>query len=376
MTSCATLVVFSGSLVGNVLAPNEKLSTLPVALFIIGTATNTVPVALLMQKFGRKLIFQSVAAIGIFFAGIATISIIEHSFIFFCITIFLLGTTIAAVQQFRFAAMESVSADLIPKAASQVLLGGIISAILGPEIAVFGKDMFEQDYAGSFTLLAGLYFIAFLFLTQFINTIPKKEEVNTIHRSLKTIATQPVFWVAVLGGVVGYSVMSFVMTATPVSMHIMDGHSLEETKWVIQSHIMSMFLPSLFTAWIIRKIGITKMMVLGIIAFSICIAWAYSGHAFIDYWVALMLLGIGWNFLFIGGTTLLPQSYEPSERFKVQAFNEFLVFGIQAIASISAGWILFQLGWNNLLLITIPLLIVQIVTIAIWKYSLRSSTEQ
>lgn len=367
MTSCATLVVLSGSLIGNKLAPDEKLSTLPVALFIIGSASNTVPVALLMQKFGRKVVFQSVAIIGIFFAGLATWSITQQSFIFFCITVFLLGTTIAAVQQFRFAAMESVAIELMPKAASQVLLGGIVSAILGPEIAVFGKSLLSQDYAGSFILLCGLYFMAFLLLSQFKNTIPKIDENDVVPRSLKVIASQPIFWVAVLAAVVGYSVMSFIMTATPVSMHVMDGHSLEDTKWVIQSHILAMFLPSLITAWIIRKIGITKMMIAGIIAFSICIAWAYLGHQFMNYWIALMLLGIGWNFLFIGGTALLPRSYEPGERFKVQAFNEFLVFGIQAIASISAGWILFQMGWQNLLLITIPLLMVQVITIIIWK---------
>ncbi len=169
MTSCATLVVLSASLVGNNLAPNEKLSTLPVALFIIGTATSTVPIALLMQKFGRKIVFRSVAMIGILFAGFATVSILNESFFLFCISIFLLGTTIAAVQQFRFAAMESVSPELIPKAASQVLLGGIVSAILGPEVAVWGKNLFTQEYAGSFTLLAGLYILSFGLLGLFVN---------------------------------------------------------------------------------------------------------------------------------------------------------------------------------------------------------------
>ncbi len=152
-------------------------------------------------------------------------------------------------------------------------------------------------------------------------------------------------------------------------MHVMDGHSLGATKWVIQSHILAMFLPSLLTAWIIRRLGIARMMITGILAFMICIFLAYSGHELVNYWVSLILLGIGWNFLFIGGTTLLPTSYKPAERFKVQALNEFLVFGIQAIASISAGWVLFQCGWQNLILITIPLLIIQLTTIAIWKAS-------
>ena len=369
MTSCASLVVFSGSFVGNRLAPDEKLSTLPVALFIIGTASNTVPVALLMQRFGRKVVFRTVAIAGILFAGLGTASILYQSFLFFCVSVFLLGTTMAAVQQFRFAAIESVTVDLIPKAASQVLLGGIVSAVLGPEIAVFGKDLFGQEYAGSFTLLAGLYLSSFLLMGQFINTVPKTNEFTQASRPLVTIASQPVFWTAVLGAVVGYSVMSFVMTATPISMHVMDGHSLGDTKWVIQSHILAMYLPSLLTAWIIRKLGITKMMLAGLLAYILCVSLAYADHAFMNYWVSLMLLGVGWNFLFIGGTTLLPSSYHPEERFKVQAINEFLVFGSQAVAAISAGWVLFQWGWENLLLITLPLFVVQFVAIVIWKWN-------
>jgi len=372
MTSCASLVVFSGSLVGNLLAPNEKLSTLPIALLTIGTAVSTVPVSLLMQRFGRKTIFLTVSLGGIGFAALAVWGILIQSFVFFCVSVFLLGVVIAAVQQFRFAAMESVSVDLIPKAASQVLLGGIVAAFIGPEVALRGKDLLNQEYAGSFVLLAVLFLISFVLLNWYQNTVIKKDETDEKQRPLSVIARQPVFWVAVLGAVVGYSVMSFIMTATPISMHIMSGHSLESTKWVIQSHIMAMFLPSLITAWVIKTLGISRMMLIGIAAFAICLILAYSGVEFHHYWGALILLGIGWNFLFIGGTTLLPSAYNAGERFKVQALNEFMVFGIQAIAAISAGWVLFQLGWQNLLLITIPLLGVQIVAIFLWKISKRT----
>ena len=369
MTSCASLVVFSGSLVGTRLAPSEKLSTLPVALLTIGLATSTVPVALLMEKLGRKKIFTTTALVGVLFAVFAAWSIVAESFVFFCIAVFLLGTTLAAVQQFRFAAMESVSTELIPKAASQVLLGGIAAAFIGPEVALRGKDLLGGEFAGSFVLLGLLFAISFFLLNRYQNTSSKKEDDTSEQRPLSVVARQPVFWVAVLGAVVGYAVMSFIMTATPISMHVMNHHSLENTKWVIQSHIMAMYLPSLITAWVIRKIGIMKMMLAGIVAYGICLLLAFSGIEFIHYWTALILLGVGWNFLFIGGTTLLPQSYSEGEKFKVQALNEFLVFGSQAIASISAGWVLFQLGWNNLLLINVPMLLLPIISILVWKYN-------
>ncbi|XOV95219.1 MAG: MFS transporter [Bacteroidota bacterium] len=178
---------------------------------------------------------------------------------------------------------------------------------------------------------------------------------------------------AITSATVGYTVMSFIMTATPVSMHVIDGHSLHSTKWVIQSHILAMFVPSLIAAWIIAKLGISRMMITGLLAYLACIAIAYSSHHLNNYWISLILLGVGWNFLFIGGTTLLPNSYQPSERFKVQAINEFTIFGFQAIASLSAGWILFSIGWEYLLMLTIPIILIQLFIILKWAPKKRIS---
>jgi len=152
-----------------------------------------------------------------------------------------------------------------------------------------------------------------------------------------------------------------------VSMHVMDGHSLGHTKWVIQSHIVAMFLPSLVTAWIIKKIGLSRMMTTGLVAYVICIVIAFAGTEVSNYWVSLVLLGIGWNFLFIGATTLLPQCYKPSERFKVQAVNDFVIFGTQAVASLSAGWFIFAMGWKVLLLINLPFIIFMFVVLYQWN---------
>lgn len=359
-------VVFIGGLIGKNLAPNPNLSTLPVACIVIGTATASVPVTMLMKKIGRRTSFIAILSYSVLVAIGALYAIIAESFIGFCTATFLFGATSACAMQFRFAAMESVTEDLVPKAASNVLLGGIIAAILGPEVALMGKDLFSVEYSGSFLLLAGLFSICLLVLLPFKNPIVESSKVTSDQRSMSEIARQPLFWVAILSATVGYAVMSFIMTATPVSMHVIDGHSLQSTKWVIQSHILAMFVPSLFAAWIISKLGVNRMMIVGLFAYLICIAVAYSSHHLNHYWVSLILLGIGWNFLFIGGTTLLPKTYRPSERFKVQAVNEFIVFGAQAIASLSAGWIIFAIGWESLLLTTLPIILLQLFIIVKW----------
>lgn len=366
MMSVSSLVVFAGGLIGSQLAPVAKLSTLPIATMVIGTAIAVVPVTLLMKQIGRKLSFILILIYSIVIALFAAYTVYIQSFYLFCIGTALFGATNACVMQFRFAAMESVSADLIPSAASSVLLGGIAAAFIGPEAAVFGKDLFATDFLGSFILLAGLFMLALIVLLGFKNPKIEIEKIKLTSRPLKEISRQPIFWVAILSAAVGYMVMSFIMTATPVSMHVMDGHSLSQTKWVIQSHIVAMYLPSIFTAWIVNRLGIPKMMIVGLVAYLICIAIAYSGHYLGNYWVSLILLGVGWNFLFIGGTTLLPQSYRPNERFKVQAINEFVVFGTQAIAALSAGWIVYAVGWEIMLLFTLPIIIIQL--IFIWRW--------
>lgn len=367
LLSVSSLVVFVGGLVGTKLAPLENLATLPVASIVVGTAVTIPPVTLLMNTIGRRKSFFLIGIFSIFVALFAAYAISISHFYLFCLSTFLLGTMYSCVMQFRFAAMESVPEALIPKAASMVLVGGIAAAFLGPEIAMLGKDILNMEFAGSFVLLATLFAIGLAFLFWFRNPVARGNSDGDNQRPLKEILTQRLFWVALLSATIGYAVMSFIMTATPVSMHVMDGHSLGHTKWVIQSHIVAMFLPSLVTAWIIRKLGVPKMMILGLIAYLFCIAIAFAGKHFGNYWVSLVLLGVGWNFLFIGATTLLPFTYKPSERFKVQAVNDFVIFGTQAVASLSAGWFIFAVGWEKLLLLTLPFIVFQLVVVISWK---------
>lgn len=369
--SAASIVVFTAGIVGSQLAPHETLATLPLALMVVGTAVAVIPVTMLMQHFGRKRIFILGASTSIVGSVVASYAITQHYFSLFCVGSFILGIGLSVVQQYRFAAMESVSPDQMASAAAKVLLGGLAAAIIGPELALLSKDIFAQPFAGAYLSLSVLYIFAAILLCLYRPNHIKSEQKRSSGRTLVEIIQQPVFWVALLAATVGYAVMSFIMTATPMSMHIHEGHSLSDTKWVIQSHIMAMFLPSFFSGFLIRRYGAANMMIVGLLAFALCIIIALVDRSLLHYGLALILLGIGWNLLFVSGTALLPHSYQDNERFKVQALNEFCVFSIQALASLSSGWVLYQFGWQILLYVSLPLLLVVVFAILHWQRASR-----
>lgn len=355
----APMVVFVGGLIGTVLAPSEQLSTLPVAAIVIGTALAVMPVSKLMSKYGRKAIFVSSAVFSSLAAILAALSIFYKSFWGFTFSVACLGSSLAVLQQYRFAAMESVTADKVAQAASFVLLGGLIAAVLGPELATLGKELFSQDYVGSFCLLAITSLIGALFLC-FYQAKPL-EAVSSVEqaRALSGLMKSKLFWVAIMSSTIGYAVMSYIMTATPVSMHIMEGHNLQDTKWVIQSHILAMFLPSLFSGYLANKFGLKSLMFTGLLLYSVCIGLTISGSSVMHYWGGLVLLGLGWNFLFVSGTLLLATSYTVQERYKAQGFHDFFVFGSQAFASLSSGMVIYSLGWTALVLLALPFVLLQ-----------------
>ena len=366
--SLSVFMLFVGGIIGSDLAPLKSLSTLPVATIVVGTAFSVIPAIRLMSIFGRKKVFLSSCIYTILLIGLCIFSIINKSFYLFCFASFCLGGSVAVMQQFRFAAIESVEFEQRPKATAVVLLGGLVSAFLGTEIATLGKDYFDADFVGSFVILSFLFIIAFILMCFFQPAEKFKQQIDNSKRSLMDIVKQGSFIVAVCAATTGYVVMSFVMTATPVSMHIMDGFSLDDTKSVLQSHVIAMFLPSLFTAFIVKYLGLTRMMILGVIFFFASIIIAFSSHALSNYWWSLAFLGLGWNLLFIGGTNLLPRSYNENEKFKVQSINDFLVFGLQAFAALSAGWFVFNFSWEVVLLSVIPLLFFQLFILLWWLY--------
>lgn len=364
--SLSVFMLFVGGIIGNTLATSKSLSTLPVATIVVGTALSIIPVIRLMSMFGRKKVFLSVCLYTIALIGLSIYSILIESFILFCFSSFCLGANVATMNQFRFAAIESVNTNQRTTATAVVLLGGLLAAYLGTEIATLGRDWFEVDFIGSFVLLALLFVAAFVLLCFFQPTEKFHEQVDKSKRPLIEIIKQGSFVVAVGAATTGYVVMSFVMTATPVSMHLMDGFSLENTKFVLQSHVIAMFLPSLFTAMIVKYLGLSRMMILGVILLLISVTIAYFDNSLNSYWCSLILLGLGWNFLFIGGTNLLPRSYNENEKFKVQSINDFVIFGFQAFAALSAGWFVFNYSWEVTMLSVIPLLTLQLLLLLWW----------
>lgn len=364
--SLSVFIIFIGGIIGQSISPIKSLSTLPVAMIVIGTAVSIFPINYIMSKIGRRYTFLSVCVFTIINAILAVTSLYLQSFNLFCFSTFLFGATVATMQQFRFAAIESVNKDQITSATSLVLLAGLISAYLGPEIATNGKNLFEVQFVGSFVLLAICFVVAFVLLSLFKPAKKLALPKDNSKRKLIEIIKQPTFIVAMSSAASGYVIMSYVMTATPISMHSMDGFSLEQTKFVIQSHVIAMFLPSLFTPMIVKLLGLNRMLIIGILLYFVCVAIALLDHLLINYWVSLVLLGLGWNFLYIGGTALLPSSYEENEKFKVQTVNDFSIFGFQAFASLSAGWFVFNYGWESVLYSVVPIILIQFIILLWW----------
>jgi MFS family permease len=252
-----------------------------------------------------------------------------------------------------------VESKYVPRAISLVLVGSIGAAFVGKEIATRGEYWIADiQFAGSLVALAVMFVVqAMLFFAMTPAKEHQSKENQPSERPLKEIVFQPVFVVAVLGATAGFGLMTLVMTATPLSMHINDGFSLEQTSSVIQAHILGMYVPSLFAGFIIERIGVAKLMFIGAIGLLSTSIIGLQGHTVLHYWWALVLLGVGWNFLYVGGTTMLTYTYSMAERFRAQAVNEFLVFGTSATASLLAGTIMYFFGWGTLMLIPIPVLI-------------------
>jgi MFS family permease len=364
----APLVVFAGGLIGKQLASDSSFATLPVAAMVVGTALAVYPAAALASTKGRKLIFLGAMVIGCLASLLAVYALQIESFSAFVIAAMMVGIVLACIQQFRFAAMESVAIELMPIAASRLLLAGIIAAYLGPELVTIGQSLHEQTFTGAFYLLAGCFVIAFLLLLLGYHNIEiKHEEGEVAQRSFSQLLSSPGILLAMGSAGVGFAVMSFIMTATPISMVELSHYSLEETKWVIQSHIMAMFIPSLFSGWLVRKLGFTTMMWAGLAIYLVCLGIAYWDQALVHYWGALVLLGLGWNLLFVAGTALLPQMYQANETHRVQGLNDLVVFSAQAIASLGSGVLLLLLGWQGIMWVALPMIAVQVLLLLNWQ---------
>jgi MFS family permease len=351
--SASPLMVLIGSIIGSELAPAPQWATLPIALMVVGTAAGVVPAARGMAVLGRKITFLLFICLGIGACLLAGQAVTLQSFRLFCLSCALLGVTNAALQQVRFAAMECVPFAKGPTAASIIMCAGIFSALLGPELALVGRELSAVEYRGSFWLAAGCLSIGGIIML-FYSPAPQRTARGAgVATPLRIMLHNRTLLLAVASGAVAFTVMSFIMTATPISMHLHQGHSLEDTKWVIQSHIAAMFLPSLLTVWLFRFTSIRGLMTAGLVCYTATIAIGLFDSSVLAYWGQLVMLGIGWNFMFVSGTALLPSAHEPGEQYRAQALNDSVVFSSQAVASLTAGWAIIVLDWDGMLLLCI-----------------------
>ncbi|MGI9201891.1 MAG: MFS transporter [Woeseiaceae bacterium] len=347
-----------GGLIGTSLSSNPAWATLPLTMIVLASALTTMPAAMLMKKVGRRLGFALSSCSAVIAVLLATLALREGSFMIFLFATALFGINLAFTQQYRYAAAESVDERYVPRAISFVLVGAIGGALVGPQIVTLGYDMISGvTYAGSMLLLAAFYIVQivlFLFLGK--TRAETDETPKSAGRPLPVVARQPVFIVAVLGGIAGYGLMTLVMTATPISMTVNNGYSLPVTAGVISAHVLAMYVPSLVSGFLIEKLGVIRMMFAGAIVLLATSIVGLQGHSVLHYWWALVLLGVGWNFLYVGATTMLTYTYHSTERFRAQGLNEFLVFGSSATASLLAGTVMHYFGWFRLMLIPIPIL--------------------
>ncbi len=364
--TAATVTVFISGIIGSQLSPIKTLSTLPPSIYVVGTAAATIIAAKIMSIIGRRLGFVLASVVGSISCLIGAYAIMVENFYIFCFAKFILGATMAFTHQYRFAAAESVEKEKAPKAISSLLLAGIVAAFLGISLSNYTKS-FVSDYlyVGSYLTLAILTIIPsfLLFFFKDIREVSLAFNENIKSRNYLEFLSDPKFLQAITSAAFAYAVMSFLMTATPISMHIVHQLSLEKTGIVLQFHVLAMFLPSLVTGNLIKKFGYSNMMYLGVVFYILTILLSFFEPSFLNYFISLIFLGIGWNFLFISGTSLLVTTYKPDEKFKAQGFNDLLVFSSMALASLLAGILISIVSWKTVNLFCIPFLILIILSI-------------
>lgn len=350
--STAVLVFSVSALAGGTFGVDPSLVTLPLSLQMVATMLATFPLAHLMAKVGRRMGFSLGQVFGVAGGLVSMLALNTGDFVLFCAGGMLLGIHNASWQFLRFAAAEASSDSFRPRAISWVLAGGIVAAVIGGELAKETREFLPAVFAGSYlaTSLLAAGSIALLQLLR-MPPLPRASE-NDGGRPFGRIAAQPAFIVAVLAAMFGYGVMSLEMVATPLAMTFC-GFTFDDSAWVIQWHVLGMFVPSFFTGGLIKRFGVLPIIITGALLNIACVAVALAGVELAHFFLALVILGVGWNFMYIGGTTLLTETYRPQERAKVQAFNDCMVFGAVALASFGSGAMQNALGWSAVNLFTI-----------------------
>ena len=355
-TTGATMIAVTG-LAGLALASDPALATIPLTCYVLGSALTTIPASLLMGAIGRRAGFQVGTGIGMLGAAVCAAAMFVASFWLLCAGMTVMGIYTAFGKYYRFAAADAAAVEFRAKAISLTLAGGIAGGILGPEMAKRTTVLFaDHVYLGSYLSLIFVCLLATLFLTRLDIPRLSEHERKDSGRPLPEIMRQPVFIVAVLASMLSYGIMNLFMTATPLAMRAHD-HPFNDAAFVLQWHIIGMYGPSFVTGSLIQRFGVLNVIVAGIVLLFVCILAALAGTALLNFWVALFLLGVGWNFMYVGGSALLTECHMPAERAKTQAANDFMVFVTMAVSSASSGLLLSKSGWHAVNYGSIPFLL-------------------
>ena len=354
-----TVIVATGSILGSMLAPDKSLATLPISIMVCGIWAGTLPLGFLAKRYGRRAAYASGAVAGAIAGLIGYAAILQGSFWLYLVATFCGGLYAASHMSYRFGAADTASPEFKPKAVSYVMAGGLFAAILGPQLVIFTKDLmppylFAWSDIGqaTFAVLAGIVILAFFRAPGLVHEASKRAG-----RPIGEIARQPKFIVAVVCGVASYALMNLMMTSAPLAMFDC-GHSVTDASLGIQWHVLAMYGPSFFTGSLILRYGVFRVTAVGLVVLGLSAVVGLSGVTVAHFWTALILLGVGWNLSFVGATTMVTDCYRPEERNKVQAFNDFLIFGSMAIGSFVSGSMLAHYGWYLVNIVMFPVVAV------------------
>jgi MFS family permease len=368
LLSNGVLMAAVNALAGYALAPSPRLATIPVVTYVLGAAMSTLPASFFMKRRGRRAGFLLGSSLGMAGGAVGAIAIGVHSFTLLLVGTFLTGIYNAFGQYYRFAAADAAPPDWKSRAISLTLAGGIFGGFIGPAVGRITRDLVEPPFLASYAALAVFALASFVIATGLSFPRQSADERHGTGRPLGTILRQPTVVVAVLAAAVGYGVMNLLMSVTPLAMHLCCGHPFADATFVLQWHVIGMFAPSFFTGSLIQRAGVLNVLLAGTVLMFVCVGIAMSGVTLMHFWWALTLLGIGWNFLYIGGTMLLTESHSPAEKAKIQGVNDCLVFAVMVGSSLTSGIVVTGSGgWMMLTRLTVPFLaLMTLATSVLW----------
>ena len=364
----ATVIFATGAIVGSMLAPNPAYATLSISVFVVGMAAGTLPIGWIARRYGRRAAFMTGAGAGVLTGLLACYAVVTGSFALFCLSTFFGGLYQAAAQSYRFAAADSASDAFRPKAIAWVMAGGVFAGVLGPQLVTYTMDLWQPYlFAVSYLAQAAVALIAMVVLWQ-VEAPPPLPVDTPDSRPLMEIVKQPRFVAAVICGVISYGLMNFIMTSAPLAMKLC-GHAVTDSNLAIEFHVVAMYLPSFITGSLISRFGAGKVIVAGMVLIVLAAVAGLAGQTVYHFWADMILVGLGWNFGFIGATALVTETHRPAERTKVQSFNDFLVFGTMVVGSFSSGRILIDFGWDMVNELVFPLVFVGIAALLWFRRS-------